>query len=182
MRHMASKPKLSIDKAAAMVPTVKPRRRPPSNGFKKGHKFGFPKGQSGNPGGKPKALQKFSAKVAEEMMQPCPKEIKQALGLKRGALVYDAMVKALLVRAASGDTAAFTTARETVEGRLVQRNVNVSASLAALQDDPEFVKWLDATHAEYMTFKGEPIDQRPTIEATPLSLRAAENEGSGEGD
>ena len=178
--------KISIKTAAkavkaAKLPQLRPRGHQPGNPQTLSHfKKGFDPRR--NPGGKPKVLQKFAAKVAEEMLQPCPVELVKPLGLKRGASVYDAMVRATLLQAAQGDTQAFVVARETVEGRLVQRNVNVSASLAALQDDPEFVKWLDATHAEYMTFKGEPIDQRPTLEATPLSLRAAEDEGSAEGN
>lgn len=175
---MASKPKVSIDAAAAMLPALRKRRRgPPSNGFKKGNTHGFKKGESGNPGGKPRVFQKFSAKVAEEMMQPASPDIKKALKLKRGATVYDAMVKALLLQAAQGDTYAFTTARETVEGKLIQRNMNISASLQALQDDPEFVKWMEDNHAEYLSFKNEASsnDGRQTIEATPRALPAGES-------
>ena len=153
---MASKSKVSVKQVAAVIPALKPKRRPRGNSpFVKGNTYGFKKGQSGNPGGKPKVFVKFAAKVAEEMLQPVPKEIKAALGLPRGATMYDAMVRALLLQAANGDTMAFTTARESVEGKLAQRNINISASLQALQDDPQFVEWLEANHQQYLTVKGE---------------------------
>ena len=161
---------------AAVIPALQPRPRPRGNGFKKGNTHGFPKGESGNPGGKPKVFQKFSAKVAEEMLQPCPREIKKALGLKRGATTYDAMVKALLLQAAGGDTAAFTTARETVEGRLVQKNVNISASLEALQNDPQFVEWLESQHAQYLM--GGNQNGRQTLEAIARGLPEPTDSGS----
>lgn len=175
---MASKSKVSIDKVAAVIPALQPRRRPRGRAFATGNEYGFKKDDPriDRSGGKPRVFQKFSAAVMERMLQPVPKEVKKKLGLGRGATMYDAMVKALLLQAASGDTTAFTTARETVEGRLVQRNVNISASLQALQDDPKFVEWLENKHADYLMEAGP--NGRKTFEEATWSLPSATDAAS----
>lgn len=140
----------------------------------------FPKGKSGNPGGKPKVLQKFATKVAEELSKPAPKELRKPLKLKNGATMFDAMMSAAVMQAAQGDLGAFVVMRETLEGKLPQRNYNLSVSMQAYMDDPEFAKFLDAQHAEYRKQIGEPYAPGATTEDL-RSLLTGQEPDSGTG-
>ncbi len=183
---MASKSKVTVRQAAAMAPAVKLarlRRRPPASPFPKGNEWGFKKGQSGNPGGKPKVLQRFSARVAEELMKDCPAPLRATLGLRKGATVFDAMVTAATLEAARGDMAAFVTLRETVEGKLpmTTKNLNVSVSMQRFLEDPAFRDFLDKQHAEFLKLSGEDFTDgypRNAI-ATDVQSLSAGNDATG---
>jgi len=90
--------RISTKKAAAVLPTLQKKMKPRGRAFPKGHTFGFKKGQSGNPGGKPQVYKRFSAKIAEMMLAPAPPEVIKGLKLKRNATIYDAMIAAALIQ------------------------------------------------------------------------------------
>jgi hypothetical protein len=178
---MAPKPKVRKKDAAALIPLLKPRGRPRGRAFPKGYTGGFAKGQSGNPGGKPKVIQKFSAMVAEELMQPCPTELLKPLGLERGASMHAAMVRAQVMLAAQGDTTAFAVVRETIEGKLPQvtRNLNVTVAMQRYLEDENFRAFLDHNHDEYLKTAGGDFnaDTRGTFGTDVPELPAGDNAG-----
>jgi hypothetical protein len=125
----------------------KPRGIPGAPQLRKYH---FKKGQSGNPGGKPKVFQKFAAMLTQQLLEPCPVALARQLGLKRGANYYDAMIAAQITNAAIGDNVAFMTVHDIIEGRLPQKNVNLSVSAEAFLRDPGFQQFLQENHKEYL--------------------------------
>ncbi len=172
------KTKITTHQAAELLAQLghkaKPRGKP---GAPQLRPYQFKKGASANPGGKPKVMQKFAAAVAEQMMTQAPTEICDALKLERGASVYDAMVRALLIQAANGDTQAFTTVRETVEGKLPQRNYNLSMQMQAFMDDKGFQQFLEQQHGEYLKSIGGFDAARTTAEDLPTLLTSEGGDG-----
>jgi hypothetical protein len=110
----------------------------------------FKKGHSGNPGGKPQVYVKFKTKIAEQMMEPAPPAVKKALKLKRGATMYDAMVAALVHNAANGDNSAFMNCHDIVDGPVIQKHFNLTASMERFLEDPKFREFLEQQHGEYL--------------------------------
>ena len=163
------------------VRPLRPRSRPRGNPFTKGHTLGFKKGQgSPNPGGKPKVIQRFSAKIAEAMLEPAAPEVRKALKLRKGSTTFDAVVAATIAQATSGETSAFVALRESLEGKLphTTKNLNVSVSMQRFLEDPAFREFLDKQHAEFLQLSGEEFDGGYTrAAATPdvQSLPAGNN-------
>jgi hypothetical protein len=146
--------KITSRKLASLLPPVWPKRRPRgSHDHEAWRANQFKPGQSGNPGGKPKVLQKFSARVSEEMMKDAPPALRKALGLKRGATMFDAMMSSAVTQAASGDLNAFVVMRETLEGKLPVRSLNVSADLADMLNNSQFTAWLTDKFGEFNTLR-----------------------------
>lgn len=145
--------KVSPQKAAKVEAQLGHKKRPRGRAFPKGkaNKWAFPKGQSGHPGGKPKVLVKFKAKIAEAMLQPCPPLVKKALGLRRNASVYDAMVQSLVLSAASGDSQAFMHCHDIIDGPIIQKRFNVTASMERFLADEKFRAFLEEQHSEYLS-------------------------------
>jgi hypothetical protein len=134
-------------KVALPTQKAKPRGRH-NHAAWNAHKF--KPGQSGNPGGKPKVFQTFDAMLRERLMQPCPPLIAKQLGLRRGATLYDAIVAAQILNAATGDNSSFMAIHDIVEGKLPQRNLNLSMSAEAFLSDPGFREYLQQHHGEYL--------------------------------
>jgi hypothetical protein len=115
---------------------------------------------------------KFRAKIAEQMLQPAPPEVRKALKLKRGATMYDAMVAALIMNAATGDNAAFMNAHDIVDGPIVQKHFNLTASMERFLADEKFRDWLDSQHSEYLSQIGVTDNERERFgipDGSPLS-------------
>lgn len=126
----------------------RPRGKPYARGVK--YPWAFKKGQSGNPGGKPRVLIKFRAKLAETMLQAAPPEARKVLGLRRGATMFDAMVQAMVMNAASGDNQAFMNCHDIIDGPIIQKRFNVTASMERFLSDPQFRAFLEEQHGEYL--------------------------------
>jgi hypothetical protein len=144
-----SKVKVSTRKAAEVLRVLQTKKRPRGRAFPKGHTLGFKKGQSGNPGGKPKILMRFGAAIAEELLKPCPRETAKELGLRGTASNFEAMI-ASAVRQGIWDWTAALGIREVIEGKLPTRNFNLSASAERFFEDPKFREFLEQAHGEYL--------------------------------
>jgi hypothetical protein len=133
--------------AAPKVQKKKPRGRP----FPKGQQpWTFKPGQSGNPGGKPHIHIRFATRVAEELAKPASPMACRAAGLKRGSSKYDVMMTNAVALAMTGDMSAFVALRETCEGKLPNRNFNLTASMERFLEDPKFREFLEQAHGDYL--------------------------------
>jgi hypothetical protein len=86
-------------------------------------KYAWPKGVSGNPGGRPKK-RAVSDRYAELMESPLPEKIRRAMELPAGALWGDAIVLAGArtgLRNTEAGTSARKEIRESIEGKSTQR-------------------------------------------------------------
>ena len=114
------------------------KKRPRGKPFEKGNKVGFQKGESANPGGKPKVHQRIGAQYAAKLVEPAPPEIIQSLSLKKNSTWLDAIATGMLRRAAEGDVAAAREIREVTEGRVpaalnLEGKIDYSAGQTAKQ-------------------------------------------------
>jgi hypothetical protein len=143
--------KLDPRKVAQNAPQLGHKKRARGKPFPKGQQpWTFKPGQSGNPGGKPRVHLRFQAKIAEMMMAPAPPEVRKSLKLKPKATVYDAMIAALLINAMSGDNQAFMSCHDIVDGPVVQKRVNLTASMERFLEDPQFRQFLEEQHGLYL--------------------------------
>jgi hypothetical protein len=156
-RAVAASPQKKKPRGPAGAPQLRP--------------FHFKKGQSGNPGGKPKMLMKFSAMLAERLMEKCPMALARQLDLKLGATYFDALIAAQILNAATGDTPSFMAVHDILEGRLPTKMLNLSVSAEAFLQDPGFREFLKLHHAEYTngrgtrSIAGEVVPSLPAAEA-----------------
>jgi hypothetical protein len=114
------------------------KQRPRGKPFEKGNKLGFRKGESANPGGKPKVHQRIGAQYAAKSVEPAPREVIQAIGLKKNSTWLDAIAIGMLRRAAEGDVSAAREIREVTEGRVpaalnLEGKIDYSAGQTAKQ-------------------------------------------------
>jgi len=96
------------------------------------------RGQSGNPGGKPKIHQRMSVECAARLQEPVPHEIAAELSMPPGSSWAEAVSIALMTRAATGDVSAAREVREATEGRLpvassVESKIDYAAGQSAKQ-------------------------------------------------
>lgn len=143
-------PRIAAEHAAQLGHKLKPRGR----AFAKGNQWGFKKGQSGNPGGKSRVLQRFGARIAEELVQPAPEALRRWYKLPKGATKFDVMMAAAVAQAMDGDLTAFVALRETCEGKLPNKNFNISAGMERFLEDPKFREFLETAHGEYLQSEG----------------------------
>lgn len=143
-------PRIAAEHAAQLGHKLKPRGR----AFAKGNQWGFKKGQSGNPGGKSRVLQRFGTRIAEELVQPAPEPLRRWYKLPKGATKFDVMMAAAVAQAMDGDLTAFVALRETCEGKLPSKNFNISASMERFLEDPKFREFLEQSHGEFLQQQG----------------------------
>ncbi|HEX6822285.1 MAG TPA: DUF5681 domain-containing protein [Candidatus Sulfotelmatobacter sp.] len=129
----------------------------------------FKPGHSGNPGGRHKIFQTFEAMVRQRLMQPCPTLVMQQLGLRRGATLYDAVVAAQVLNAANGDDQSFMNLHDIIEGRLPQKNFNLTVAAETFLQDAGFRQFLAQQHGVYLgqdtgSIVGEAIPALPAAE------------------
>ena len=111
----------------------------------------FPKGVSGNPGGKPKIGQRMATMLLEELAQLAPAEFSKAYGLRGRRTKYEVMVAAAINRAmATGDPNTLMALHDITEGKLPNKNYNLSVEMQAYMDNPNFRAWLATQHASYV--------------------------------
>jgi hypothetical protein len=118
----------------------------------------FPKGKSGNPGGKPKVpYVKFADRLADELTKPAPNAMKKLLGMhpNRQVTQYDCLVAAMVQAAAAGDWQASLGIRDVIEGRLPQTNYNLSVQMKAFMEDKQFQEFLQEQHGAYLQQIGD---------------------------
>lgn len=143
-------------KTLAKMQPRRPKPRPRGNSNHPAFKAAqFKKGQSGNPGGKPKFYVRMATKLADELAMPAPAPISKALGLKKGATKYDACLASMLHCAMTGDWQAALGIREVIEGKLPNRSLNISASLERMLQDADFRQFVDQQLQSYLAQKGE---------------------------
>jgi hypothetical protein len=181
VNHMSSKSQGKTKPVDVPLRPLRPRKRPRGNHDHEAFRANqFKKGESGHPGGKPQVMVRFSAKIAEAMLEPATPAVRKALQLKRGASTFDAVIAATIAQATSGETSAFVALRESLEGKLPQttKNLNVSVSMQRFLEDPQFREFLDKQHAEFLKLSGEDFTDgypRATIEEDVQSLPAGNN-------
>jgi hypothetical protein len=144
----------AFGKVAQRAAKKRPRGRP----FEKGHKFGFPKGVSGNPGGKLKnprpVYVTFKDKLTEELLKPATAAMRARAGLrwKRGMTKYDCLIAGMVENAVADPSVVFSM-RNVIEGLLPTKNYNLSVSMQQLMDNPEFSAWLEEQHGQFLQFR-----------------------------
>lgn len=140
---MAQQPPNPPDLSAEQIPAYPvpetteqaiPKKRRPGNPnvAKEGEPYRWKKGQSGNPGGRPK-IKPFSDRARWLAEQPVPEKIRIKLGLAEGSTFADAAVVAQFVAAMAGDSGPFQNLRDTTEGRLAF-TVNTSDRVDKLKE------------------------------------------------
>ena len=139
---------VQLKKLGAVIPPprTKPRGRPtPQNlkPFKKG--FDPRRNLKGAP-----SYVRMETRLREELSAPAPVEIIKALRLKKRATKYDAVLAAMLHAAMTGDWQCALGLREVIEGKLPNRNFNLSASMEKFFEDPKFREFLEQAHGEYL--------------------------------
>jgi hypothetical protein len=98
--------------------------------FKKGNPYGFKKGQSGNPSGRPKGS---GTKVVSEayriqLGRSVPASVARALGFDGSITWAEAMACGMIQAASRGEASAAKEVREVTEGRLPETS-NINASI-----------------------------------------------------
>lgn len=105
----------------------------------------------GNPGGKPKLQQRMATMLLTELDKPAPKELSKAFGLRGTRTKYEVMVAATIHRAmTTGDPNTLMALHDLTEGKLANKNYNLSVEMQAYMDNPGFRAWLGKQHQSYM--------------------------------
>jgi hypothetical protein len=171
---------VQLKKLGAVIPPPrsKPRGKPtPRNlkPFKKG--FDPRRNLKGAP-----SYVRMGTRLREELSAPAPVEIIKALRLKKGATKYDAVLAAMLHAAMTGDWQCALGLREVIEGRLPNRNFNLTASMEKFLEDPGFRHFLDEQHGAYLSQIGvldNGTDQLGVPTDSPLSRILGKGTGEG---
>src|SRR5580700_9740837 len=129
-------------------------------------KYAWPKGTSGNPGGRPRK-RAVSDRYAELMESPLPEKIRRAMELPAGALWGDAIVLAgarTSLRNTEAGTSARKEIRESIEGKSTQR-----FEFAAGDADSRLAEFVVvyATAVPGIEEKPEPVDESQIIDVAP---------------
>lgn len=105
----------------------KPKKKPRGKPFAKGNEFAFPKGQSGNPGGRPKGSgsKKISEAYTAILEQKIPEDVAEKLGLE-GDVTWADAIAIQTAKNSVGLTAVInhtsvTELREVTEGKLPEK-------------------------------------------------------------
>ena len=119
----------------------------------------FKKGQSGNPGGRVKVYTRMASRLAEELAKPAPKEFRKAFKLKPSATQYDICLASMIRCAMAGEWQAMLGIRDVIEGRLPNKNYNLTVEMQAYLDNPGFREFLNQQHQLYLEQGGTFDDQ-----------------------
>ncbi len=125
----------------------------------------FPKGKSGNPGGKPKVIQRFATMYVEQLVQSADNKVTKALGLKRGSSNFECLIKGMLNAAVRGDVAAAREIREVLEGKTITPIVSATIH-AELENRGALAQAAESLMAEMGIGSDEALAP-PTLDAAP---------------
>ena len=104
-----------------------------------------------NPGGKPKIHVRMATLLLSELGKPAPKELSKAFGLRGTRTKYEVAVAAAIHRAmTTGDPNTLLALHDITEGKLPNKNYNLSVEMQAYMDNPNFRAWLATQHASYV--------------------------------
>jgi hypothetical protein len=176
--------KLTIDTKTAKLQlhgSTRPRGSHSHDAYKDNQ---FPKGKSGNPGGKPKVIQRFKTMFMEELMKPAPKEVCKAVGFKRAVSNYQVLIAAQVRAAQTGDVGASREIRETIEGKtpIITRNVSLTVAMEAYAHDPEFQVFMNEQYSSYLKKGGQPFEATDTTGGFLSAAPAGQSEDDGTAD
>ena len=95
-----------------------------NSNLEKGAAYRFKPGVSGNPGGRPKK-RPISDRYAELAQEEVPEKVRIKFGRPEGATFADALVMVMFKSALEGNTHAVREIRESIEGKIVQRQETI---------------------------------------------------------
>ncbi len=127
-----------------------------------------------NPGGKSKIHLRMATLLLSELGQPAPKELSKAYGLRGTRTKFEVAVAAAIHRAmTTGDPNTLLALHDLTEGKLPNKNYNLSVEMQAYMDNPNFRAWLATQHVSYMqTLEGgELVDDRSSSVAAAVARR-----------
>ena len=154
-------------------------------------KFALPKKPKGKPRGNPAKLKPFkkgydprrsgrkghvqmSTRLIDELDKPAPPEVRKKFGLKPSATKYDCCLASMVHAAMVGDWQAALSIRDVIEGKLPNKNYNLSVEMQAYMDNPGFREWLAGQHESYLVAfgqGGEIVNDRPSSAAAAVARR-----------
>jgi hypothetical protein len=142
--------------------------------FKPGNQFGTKANRH---------IPKFSDAYELKLLEPMPEKLRRQLRLPTGATLMDAIINAVVQKAIGGDLSSVVEIREVTQGRVENRNLNITASMSQFLSDPGFRDFLEQQHGAYLTKIGVLNDGRRNGIPTEASLsKLSDTEGEDYGE
>jgi hypothetical protein len=130
-----------------LSPKKKPRGDPSAlkpHHFKKGYD------PRRNIGAKPKIHQRMATMLLTELDHIAPRNLSKAFGLRGARTKYEVLVAATIHRAmTTGDPNTLMALHDLTEGKLANKNVNLSVEMEAYCTDPNFRTFMEEQYSKY---------------------------------
>jgi len=103
-----------------------------------------------NVGGKPKIHQRMATMLLTELDHIAPRELSKAFGLRGARTKYEVLVAATIHRAmTTGDPNTLMALHDLTEGKLANKNFNLSVEMEAYCSDPNFRAFMEEQYSKY---------------------------------